>query len=125
MNKKICSNQHNEFCIDLACAPEGSCSCRDLRAAKVILHHVSRRDCGSAIRKLNGFGAAGLELASWQHCGCLETGHVTSWVMHHGTIAFSGMEHVVFAYLYIFHVCIIFIHLPLASLRTRGNLMCG
>eukprot|EP00435_Cladocopium_sp_Y103_P028344 s1355_g7.t1 len=26
----------------------------------VILHHVSRRDCGSAIRKLNGFG--GLEL---------------------------------------------------------------
>jgi len=28
----------------------------------VILHHVSRHDCGSAIRKLNGFGAAGLEL---------------------------------------------------------------
>lgn len=27
----------------------------------VILHHVSRRDCGSAIRKLNGFGG-GLEL---------------------------------------------------------------
>ena len=38
--------------------------------AEVILHHVSRRDCGSAIRKLNGFGG-GLELAYWQQLTCV------------------------------------------------------
>jgi len=44
---------------------------------KVILHHVSRRDCGSAIRKLNGFGG-GLELATWQQwvLECWAVSHV-------------------------------------------------